>query len=140
MRKASVLLAIMVAACLVAGSGLAAAQGAAAGQDKKEKVAAGDPITGDWSGTVESPQGTIGFTLTLKLEKDKVTGEIASDQGGTSLAGTWTEGKLSANFDYNGTPVAMTGSIKEDVFGGEMNMGGGQMVMSWTARKKAAAK
>jgi|WetSurMetagenome_2_1015567.scaffolds.fasta_scaffold844366_1 hypothetical protein len=139
MRRASVLIVFVVAACLAAGSGLAAAQGAAAGQEK-QAAAAGDPITGDWSGTVESPQGTIGFTLTLKLENGKVTGEIASDQGGTSLAGTWTEGKLSANFDYNGTPVAMTGSFKDDVFGGEMNMGGGQMVMSWTAKKKAAAK
>jgi hypothetical protein len=139
MRKASVLLAFMVAACVGIGSGVAAAQGAPAGQAKTQTVAS-DPITGEWAGTVESPQGTIGFTLTLKLDKDKVTGEIASDQGGTSLTGTWTEGKLAANFDYNGTPVAMTGSIKEEVFGGEMNMGGGQMVMSWTAKKKAAAK
>jgi len=138
MRKASVLVVIAVAAFLVTGSGLAAAQGAAAGQEKKAAAATADPLSGEWAGTVESPQGTIGFTMKLQLEKDKVTGDISSDQGGTALSGTWAESKFSATFDYNGTAVAMTGTIKDEAFGGEMNFGGGQMVMTWTAKKKAA--
>jgi hypothetical protein len=138
MSRALRLLGILVVACLVAGAGVSLAQDKpAAGQDKKETASAADPLTGDWDGTVESPNGNVSFTLKLKLDKDKVTGEIASDQGGTTLTGTWTEGKLAGNFDFNGTAVVMTGTIKDGVFSGEMNFGGGQMIMAWSAKKKA---
>ncbi len=138
MIRAFRILGILVVAAMIAGTGVSFAQDKpAAGQDKKESAAAADPLTGDWDGSVESQNGAIAFTLKLKLEKDKFTGEIASDQGGAPLSGTWVEGKYSASFDYNGSPVAMTGTLKEAVLSGEMSFGGGQMVMTWTAKKAA---
>ena len=94
MIRAFRILGILVVAAMIAGTGVSFAQDKpAAGQDKKESAAAADPLTGDWDGSVESPNGAIAFTLKLKLEKDKFTGEIASDQGGAPLSGTWVEGK-----------------------------------------------
>jgi hypothetical protein len=139
MARSFRLLGILVVACLLAGAGVTVAQDKpATGQDKKETVTAADPLTGDWDGSVETQNGAIAFTLKLKLEKDKVTGEIASEQGGSALTGTWSEGKFAGNFDYNGTPVAMSGTLKDGVLGGEMSFGGGQMIMNWTAKKQAA--
>jgi uncharacterized protein len=125
---------LLVAVALAAGAGMAQDK-PAAGQDKKENAAA-DPLTGSWDGSVETPNGVISFTLTLKLDKDKVTGEIGSEQGNTPLTGTWTEGKLNASFDYNGTPITMAGALKDGALAGEMSFGGGQAIMPYTAKKK----
>jgi hypothetical protein len=136
MSRAFRILGIMFVVFVVAAGAGAAQDKPAAGQDKKETAAA-DPLTGSWNGTVETPNGVINFALTLKLDKDKVTGEIGSEQGSTPLTGTWTEGKLSGSFDYNGTPITMTGTLKDGALGGEMSFGGGQAVMNWMAKKKA---
>lgn len=128
----------LVVALLVAGAALSAAQDKPAqDKEKKETVAAADDLSGDWDGTTETPNGTISFTLKIVLDKDKVTGEIASSEGGAPVSGTWTDGKLSATFDYNGTPMTMTGTLKEGVLSGEMNFGGGQAIMPWSAKKHA---
>jgi hypothetical protein len=137
MSRAFRFVGVLFVACMLVGVGAGFAQDKpAGGQDKKENAAAADPLTGDWDGSVESQNGAVSFTLKLKLEKDKFTGEIASDQGGAAISGTWTDGKFNGAFDFNGTPVAMTGTLKEGVLSGEMNFGGGQMVMNWTAKKK----
>lgn len=120
------------------GAGLAAAQDKPAQEPKKEVVAAADPLSGNWEGTVETPNGTISFGLKLKVEGDKVSGEIASPEGAVPLSGTWTEGKLNASFDYNGTPITMTGGVKEEVLAGEMSYGGGQAIMPYSAKRPAA--
>jgi hypothetical protein len=124
-------------ACVFLAAGASFAQDKpAAGQEKKEGAAA-DPLTGDWDGSAETQNGPVSFLLKVKLEKDKFTGEISSDQGGAPITGTWAEGKFSGSFDFNGTPVAMTGAMKDGVLSGEMSFGGGQMIMNWTAKRKA---
>jgi hypothetical protein len=136
MGKALRIMAVVFVAFALAGGGIGFAQDKpAAGQDKKETVAA-DPLTGDWDGSVKTQSGTISFTMKLKLEKDKFSGEIASQEGGTPITGTWSDGKFSGNFDYNGSAVVMTGAFKDAVLTGEMNRGAEQTAMPWTARKK----
>lgn len=132
-------LALVLVSSFLVGGGLAAAQDKPAQEQKKEKAAAADPLSGNWEGSVETPNGTITFGLKVKVEGDKVSGEIASPEGAVPLSGTWTEGKLNATFDYNGTPISMTGAVKEEVLSGEMSYGGGQAIMAYTA-KRAAAK
>jgi hypothetical protein len=125
-------------ACVFLAAGVSDAQDKpAAGQEKKDAAEA-DPLTGAWDGSAETQNGPVAFVLKVKLEKDKFTGEIASDQGGTSITGTWAEGKFTGNFDFNGSAVVMTGTMKDGALSGEMNFGGGQMIMNWTAKKKAA--
>jgi len=133
------MLALVLVSLLVVGAGLAASQDKPAQEkEKKEAVAAADPLSGDWEGSVETPNGTITFGLKLKVDKDKVSGEIASPEGSVPLTGTWTEGMLSATFDYNGTPITMAGAIKDDLLGGEMSYGDGQALMPWSAKRQAA--
>jgi hypothetical protein len=131
--------AVLVAAVVAVGGTLLAQQGGAPQEKPKETQAqAADPITGDWEGSVALPDGNIGFFMKLKLEKDKVSGEIGSDQGATQCSGTWADGKLTLSFTYvNGEAIAMTGALKEGQLGGDMTIGGGQMVTVWVAKKKA---
>jgi hypothetical protein len=42
---------------------------------------------GVWSGSIESPGGTMPFTLTLTVDGDDVTGQLATEMGSTSLTG-----------------------------------------------------
>ena len=52
------------------------------------------------------------FTLKLKLDKDKVTGEVGSQQGAVAITeGTFVDGKLTISFTYvDGNAVTMTGA------------------------------
>lgn len=138
MKKALVLLAIVaVGVCVMTGGAWAQDKPAAgAGQSK---AAAADPITGDWDGTVQMPDGGMPFTLKLKLEGEKVAGEIGSQQGAVAItSGSFADGKLTISFTYvDGTGVSLSGALAEGQLSGSLNYGGGQMVTSWTAKKKA---
>jgi len=128
MRKTStLLLAIVVGLCL-AGTATAWAQ---------EKPVA-DPISGGWEGTVELPDGSLPFTMTLKLDQGKVTGEIGSAQGVAPITeGAWADGKLTLAFTYvDGMAVLMSGTVTNGMLGGSLSYGDGQMVVTWAAKKK----
>ena len=131
--------AVLVVAVLALGGAAFAQQGAPQEKPKETQAQAADPITGDWEGSVALPDGNIAFFMKLKLEKDKVSGEIGSEQGATPCTGTWADAKLTLSFTYvNGEAISMTGAFKEDQLGGDMTIGGGQMVTVWVAKKKKA--
>lgn len=138
MRGTVRILGFVLVAVLAIGLGLASAQEKSAGQaqEKKEAAPAADPLTGTWEGTVDTPNGVIAFTLTVTLDKENVSGQIASSEGAMPVAGTWVDGKLSASFDYNGGPMGMNGALKDGALAGEMIYGGGEAVMPWTAKKR----
>lgn len=117
--------------------GLLAAVVSVAAQDKPAAAAA-DP-SGTWDGTVETPNGVVTFALVVKIEKDKVSGEISSPEGAMPIVGAWAEEKLTFSFDYNGTPIAATSALKEGALAGEMNYGNGQSIMPFTAKKRATS-
>ena len=139
---------VLVALFAVAVSGVSAQTAPPAGQAQqekakdqdKEKTAAADPVSGDWEGLVELPDQTMPFSMKLKLDKDKITGEVASVQGSTTISeGTWVEkeARITLAFTYvDGAAIAMTGTLKDDQLVGTMNYGG-QTVMNWVAKKKA---
>lgn len=162
MRSRTRLFAAIVAALalVVTGASAARAQGQAGtqpppakekarpeAQDKsqdKDKAqdnekAAADPITGDWEGLVDLSDGAMAFSMKLKLEKDKVAGEIGSGRGTASITeGSWADGKLTLAFTYSdGAGVVMTGSSAEGNLSGSL-VYGGQMTVAWAAKKKAA--
>jgi hypothetical protein len=110
----------------------------AAGADAKPAAAAADPISGVWDGVAGSDQMSAPFLLTLKLEGDKVTGEITSDQGGGPLTpGTWKDGALTVTFvmQQMGGNVTMIGALKEGKLIGSMDFAG-QMQLIWAAVKR----
>ena len=140
MRGWTRILVFVFAGVLALGIGSARAQDKPATQDKpagqdKKETAAADPISGDWEGTVETPNGAMAFTLSLKLDKEKVSGDIGNQEGTTPITGTWQESKLNATFDYNGNAMVMTGEVKEGALTGAITMG--QTPMNYTAKRKA---
>ncbi len=130
---------IAVSVCVVAAS-IAWAQEKPAAPAGRDKAASADPITGEWDGAVEMPDGPMPFNMKLKLEKGKVTGEIGSNQGAVAISdGSFVDGKVSITFTYvDGNSVTMTGASAEGALAGSLNYGGGQMVANWSAKKKAA--
>jgi len=104
---------------------------------KPAAAASADPISGVWDGVTGTDQMSTPFVLTLKLEDEKVTGEISSDQGGTQLIpGAWKDGTLTISFVFGdmGT-ITMIGAIKEGKLVGTLDIGG-QFQMPWAAVKR----
>lgn len=109
---------------------------AAASADSGAKPNAADPISGQWDGVAGEGEMARPFTLTLKLDGDKVTGDITSEQGGTTLSsGAWKNGALTVAFALGEMSITMSGTIKEGKLIGTLDVGG-QMQMAWAAVKK----
>jgi hypothetical protein len=109
----------------------------AAWAQQKEKPAA-DPLSGDWDGAVELADGSMPFTMKLKLDQGKVAGEVGSAQGVAPITeGSWVDGKLTLVFTYvDGATVTMTGVVTNGALSGSLSYGGGQIVATWAAKKK----
>jgi hypothetical protein len=105
-----------------------------------DKTVAADPISGEWEGLVDMPDGPLPFGMTLKLDQGKVTGDISSSAGTVAIsAGSWVDGKLTVAFTYvDGAGIEMVGALADGQFSGSLSYGGGQMVMNWVANKKPA--
>ncbi len=107
-------------------------------QDKPKEAAAADPVSGSWDGTTQMGSEEMAFFMSLRLDKESVSGEIGNNEGTTGVTGTWVDGKLTLNFSYvNGEPVVMIGAVKEGQLTGSLDLNGGQVLTTWTARKKA---
>jgi hypothetical protein len=120
-----------------AAAGAAAPAVAGAGGQKPSAGTSADPITGQWDGVTGNSDMSVPFTMRLKLEGDKVTGDVSSDQGGAPLStGTWKDGALIMSFELSGMgTVTMTGAIQEGKLVGSLDIAG-QMQMQWAAVKK----
>jgi hypothetical protein len=129
MKKMSLLVLVVIGLCLTAGS--------LSGAQDKPKPAA-DPISGSWEGTVQLSDGAMPFTMTVKLDGAKVTGEVGSVQGAAPISeGAWVDSKLAIAFTYvDGAAVQMTGAVTDGALSGSLSYGGGQMVVTWAAKKK----
>ncbi len=101
------------------------------------KPAANDPITGQWDGITGNNDMSVPFTMRLKLDGGKVTGDISSEQGGAPLTvGTWKDGALTLSFEMSGMgTITMTGAIQEGKLVGSLDVAG-QMQMQWAAVRK----
>jgi hypothetical protein len=104
---------------------------------KPAMVPGADPLTGAWDGVTGNGDMSVPFTMNLKLEGEKVTGDISSEQGSVTFnPGAWKDGALSITFEFSGMgTVTMVGAMKEGKLVGTMDFGG-QMQMSWAAVKK----
>ncbi len=111
-----------------------------ASPEKGKAAVAADPVSGEWEGMVDLPDGATPFSMKLTLEKDKVTGEVTGPQGAAPITeGSWAEGKLTLTFTYvDGAAIVMSGGLTAGQFAGSLSYGGGQMVVNWAAQKKAA--
>jgi hypothetical protein len=104
---------------------------------KPAAAASADPITGEWNGVTSNNEISVPFTMRLKLDGEKVTGDMSSDQGGAQFnPGTWKDGTLTISFEFGGMgTVLVVAAFNEGKLVGTMDFSG-QMQMSWAAVKK----
>ena len=142
----------VVSFVLIAGLLARPATAAAALQDAAQaagQISAADaaPFVGTWTLTLEGPNGPATFDLSIKIEQDKVVGEIKSAelpaQPITDISKADKSLLLRYSFDYQGNQVPAVVSLmpaEEGKTKAQIDFAGGAYVMSGTAAKKDAAK
>jgi hypothetical protein len=123
-------------------------QDAAAAQARTQVTPAeAAPFVGDWTLALEGPNGPGTFALTVKIEKDQVTGEIGNEtlanQPVTDISLDKGTLVLAYTFTYEGNLVDAVVSLtpdKEDKVAAQIDFAGGAYVMTGTAKKKDPAK
>ena len=103
------------------------------------------PFVGDWALTMDGQNGPAVFAVKVKVDGDKVSGEISSDQMAlTPIRDIRKNDKslvLGFSFDYNGSPVDAVVTLTpgaDDKTAATIDFAGGAYVMNGTAAKKAA--
>jgi|ERR1041385_3504497 hypothetical protein len=92
-----------------------------------------DEISGEWDAVADAQGQPFPFTLSLKLDGDRITGSSNSQLGvGNVTTGTWKEGKLAIVLDGNITLVA---TMIEGKLSGDYDFAG-QSSGRWVAVKK----
>ena len=107
------------------------------------------PFLGDWTLTLQGPNGPGNFDLTVKVEEQKVVGEIAVPTGEMpknfipDVAMNDKTMELRYTFDYQGTAVPAVVSLTPAADGktnAQIDFAGGAYLMTGTAAKKTAVK
>ncbi len=100
-----------------------------------------------WTLTLDGPNGPATFELSVKVEQDKVAGEIKSTelpaQAITDIAKVDKSLVLRYSFDYQGNQVPTVVSLtpaEEGKTKAQIDFAGGAYVMSGSAAKKETAK
>lgn len=104
------------------------------------------PFLGDWTLTMQGPDRSATFDLTIKMDGEKVVGEIsAAEMAKEFVPEAWLAEKtlkMRYSFNYQGNPIdgviALTpGADKVDA---QIDFANGAYLMTGTAAKKGAAK
>jgi hypothetical protein len=102
---------------------------------------------GDWTLALQGPDGPGTFELSLVVEKEKVIGEISSEQLAKQPISMITRTDkgltLGYSFTWEGNPVDAVVSLTPAVDGkvkAEIDFAGGAYIMSGTATKKDKPK
>lgn len=134
----------VLTAGLLASSGVAAAQGAPAAQPAAPFTAAdAAPFLGEWALDLQGPNGPGVFTLIVKVEKEKVLGEISGatsePQPITDISRSGESLLLRYTFNYEGTAVDAVVQLTpapERKTTAQIDFAGGAYVMTGTATRK----
>ncbi len=125
------------------------AKGAAATVQSTSQVSAADaaPFLGDWTLALQGPNGPGSFALSISVDKEKVTAEIASDQLAKQPISTMSlvdkSLVLGYSFVYEGNSVDAVVSLTPDKGGkttAQIDFAGGAYVMTGPATKKETDK
>ncbi len=104
-------------------------------------------FVGDWILTMQGPNGPGMFNLSVKVESEKVAGEISSEMLPKQAINDVTVDKeslvLSYSFDYQGNAVDAAVTLTPGTDGkvaAQISFAGGAYVMTGSATKKDAPK
>lgn len=134
---------------LVAGLWMSASPTIASAVQAGTQISVADatPFLGDWTLTLQGPNGPGTFDLTIKVEKEKVVGEIGNPQMAaqtiTDVSKVEKTLVLNYSFNYEGNPVSATVTLSpgaDDKTVAQIDFAGGAYVMSGTAAKKDKPK
>ena len=141
---ASTLLTVGLAAAAVLSAPLvASAQTAPAPVPATAAEAA--PFLGDWTLTMQGPDRAASFDLTVKVEGEKVVGEIsAAEMAKEFVPEAWMAEKtfrMKYSFNYQGNPIDGVISLTPaaDKVDAQIDFANGAYLMTGTAAKKTAA-
>ena len=138
-----------IARTILAAGVLLASVCAAAAQQATAQATAADaaPFIGDWTLTLQGPNGPGGFDLTVKVEKEKVVGEITNQampaQPITDITKADKTLVLRYTFMWEGNPVDAAVSLtpgEEGRVNAQIDFAGGAYTMTGTAAKKDKGK
>ena len=126
---------------------LAAPASSVTEQARQATAADAAPFVGDWSLTLQGPNGPGAFDLSVKVEGEKVLAEIASEQLPkqpiTSITMADKTLVLGYSFTWEGNPVEAVVSLTPAAEGkttAQIDFAGGAYVMTGTATKKEQGK
>ncbi len=104
------------------------------------------PFLGDWTLALQGPNGPGAFDLTVKVEENKVVGQIGAPtmpaQAITDVSLVDNSLALRYTFPYEGNPIDAAVWLTPGADGrvaAQIDFAGGAYVMSGTATKKAPA-
>jgi hypothetical protein len=110
-------------------------------------VAEAAPFLGDWTLDLQGPNGPATMNLSVKVESDKVVGEIGSDATGTQKIATISKTDkglvLNYSFPWEGNPIDAVVSLTPGTEGktaAQIDFAGGAYTMTGTATKKEKEK
>ncbi len=100
------------------------------------KIVAKDEISGVWDAAADANGQAFPFTLTLKVDGEKVTGSSSSQLGESTISsGSWKDGKLVFVLDSANGQIGMVATIVDGKLVGDFDLSG-QMTGKWAAVKK----
>jgi hypothetical protein len=145
------ILSSVLAAGLITSSQMVMAAGApvVAGQQDASSVSVADaaPFLGEWTLTLQGPNGPGTFGLTVKAEGDKVVGEISNEmmpvQAISKISKVDKSLVLAYAFPWEGNSVDAVVTLtpgEEAKMTAQIDFASGAYVMSGTAAKKEKAK
>ncbi len=95
-----------------------------------------DEISGEWDAAADAQGQPFPFTLSLKLEGEKVTGSSSSQLGTSTISsGNWKDGKLALVLESGNGQIALMATMDNGKLVGDYDFAG-QFSGKWAAVKK----
>ena len=95
-----------------------------------------DEISGEWDAAADAQGQAFPFTLSLKVDGEKVTGSSDSQLGhATVSSGVWKDGKLTLVLDSATGPIGLVASLTDGKLVGDYDYAG-QLQGKWVAIRK----
>src|SRR5207249_4164947 len=102
----------------------------------KAPLAASVDLSGEWEAAADVQGQAFPFTLTLKVDGDKVSGSSSSQLGTSSISqGSWKDGKLAIILDASNGQISLYATVVDGKLSGDFDYAG-QLSGKWIATKK----
>jgi len=95
-----------------------------------------DEITGEWDAAADAQGQPFPFTLTLKVDGEKVTGSSNSELGNTTISsGVWKDGKLVIVLESGSGQIGLIATLQDGKLVGDYDFLS-QLQGKWVAVRK----